>query len=301
MAPGETYIEARVAVTREQVAAVEALMESQGAVAVTLSDVADVPVLEPGVGETPLWPEVEVCGLYPSATSKVDLKAVLSLAPGVESADRVHVSALVTKDWVTAWRDQFGPMQFGPTLWIVPTEDEPPDPHATLIRLDPGLAFGTGTHPSTRLCLEWIETTDLVGKRVIDFGCGTGVLGIAAALRGAREVLCVDNDPQAVLAAAENARRNGVADRLQAISAEDYDGSEADVLLANILAGILIDLYPVLGKAVRPGGHLVMAGILAAQAEAVATRYRARYPDLRSAALDEWVRLCGRAEQRSDE
>lgn len=295
MMAAASFLEARVRVTREQVAAVEALMNGQGAMAVTLAEIGDHPVLEPAVGETPLWPEVEVRGLFEPGTPAERLRAVISLAPGVESRDRVALGPIADRDWVRAWMDRFGPLQFGHGLWIVPTHCQAPDPEATIVRLDPGLAFGTGTHPSTRLCLEWIDGADLRSARVVDFGCGSGILGIAAALRGAREVLAVDNDPQALLATAENARRNGMGDVIRTVAAEEFEALAADVVLANILAGTLIELAPVLGALVRPGGALVLAGILEAQAAAVAAAYADRFPAMQATPLEGWVCLSGRA------
>jgi len=292
------FIEVRASVARQQVAAVEALMEGQGALAVTLSDLEDVPVLEPAVGETPLWPNVVVCGLFVADFPVERLRRVLSLAPGLEDGDRVTAERLADRDWVTAWRAHFRPMRFGRSLWIIPSGFEPPDPSATLIHLDPGLAFGTGTHPSTQLCLEWLEAADLAGRSVIDFGCGTGVLGIAAALRGAGRVMCVDNDPQALAATRANAERNGVADRLDILPAEAYEGGRADVVLANILASTLIGLAPLLSGAVSPKGWLVLAGVLDEQADEVGAAYAERFRAFERSGREGWVRLCGRADGR---
>jgi len=285
------FIEVSVAVARQQVAVVEALMEGQGALAVTLSDRDDVPVLEPAVGETPLWPSVVVCGLFDAACPVDQLRRVLSLAPGLEGGAQVTAERLAGRDWVTAWREHFRPMRFGRSLWIIPSGFEAPDPTATLIHLDPGLAFGTGTHPSTQLCLEWIEAIQLTGRSVIDFGCGTGVLGIAAALRGAGPVLCVDNDPQALAATRDNAERNGVAGQIELQAADVFDGRQADVVLANILASTLIDLAPVLGQSVRAGGQLVLAGILEDQADQVMSAYADRFQRVALVAREGWVRL----------
>jgi ribosomal protein L11 methyltransferase len=296
MTPAEAYLEARVAVAQAQVAAVEALMEGQGALAVTLTDVADVPVLEPGVGETPLWPEVEVCGLFAADTQPQSLQAALSLAPGVETAARVRIAALAEQDWVRTWQAGLEPMRFGDDLWIVPSHLQAPDAGATVVRLDPGLAFGSGTHPSTRLCLEWIDGHDLKGRTVLDFGCGSGVLGIAAACKGAREVFCVDNDPQALVATRDNAGRNGVAERLRVMPPEALGPVRAEVVLANILSGTLIDLARELAGAVAPMGTLVLAGILTGQAEAVAAAFSERFPGMRETRLDEWASLVGKAQ-----
>lgn len=295
MTKREPWIEASVAVRRDQVPAVESLMAGQGAIAVTLTDLADHPVLEPAPGEAPLWPEVEVRGLFEGDVAAGQLRAALSLAPGVESGDRVALGSLEDRDWERLWMERFGPMRFGRGLWVVPTHHEPPRGDVTVVRLDPGLAFGSGTHPSTHLCLEWIDGADLDGAEVIDFGCGSGVLAIAAALKGARQVLAVDNDPQALLATAENAERNGVADRVRAVAPERVGDAAVDVVLANILAGTLVDLAPALGGRVRAGGMLVLAGILQDQADAVSAAYAGRFPVLRVSRREGWVRLAGQA------
>lgn len=289
------FLEVRVCVREAQASVTESLMLSQGALAVTLTDFADVPVLEPPVGETPLWPDVVVCGLFPAEASLDRLKSALSLVPGIESAGRVMVSGLHERDWSRAWQQGLEPMKFGRDLWIVPTHLGPPEPDATVIRLDPGLAFGSGTHPSTRLCLEWIDGQDLGGCEVLDFGCGSGVLAIAAALRGATRVTCVDNDPQALVATGRNAQVNGVADRVRLLPPEAVGLDTVDLVLANILSGTLIELAPVLGAAVRPGGWLVLAGVLQHQADAVSDAYATRFGPFERASHDEWVRLAGRA------
>ncbi len=188
--------------------------------------------------------------------------------------------------------DRFQPMKFGDHLWIVPTGTEIPwDENNIEIRLDPGLAFGTGTHPTTALCLEWLDGQDFSAKRVIDYGCGSGILGIAAALKGAERVVCVDNDPQALEATADNAARNGVTDKVQCLAPEAYSENSADFILANILAGPLVELAPVLLGGVKPGGTILLSGILQEQAEMVAGAYRADCQKICRHELDGWVRL----------
>lgn len=270
-------------------------MEEQGALAVTLSDLADVPVLEPPVGETPLWPEVVVSGLFPAETPLPTLKSALSLAPGVEAIDQIVVTGLENRDWSITWREGIEPMRFGQSLWIVPHHLEPPDPRATNLRLDPGLAFGSGTHPSTRLCLEWIDSREFGGLNVVDYGCGSGVLAVAVALKGAARVDGVDIDPQALVATRENAIANGVGDRVAVFLSEKLSADPADIVLANILSGTLIELAPKLGAKVRDGGWLVLAGILEHQAEAVMNAFGDRFPGWEQARHDDWVSLSARA------
>ncbi len=177
------------------------------------------------------------------------------------------------RDWERAWMDHFHPMRFGRRLWICPTGGEVTQTDAVIVDLDPGLAFGTGTHPTTALCLEWLDGHDLHGRTVIDFGCGSGVLAIAALKLGAARAIAVDHDPQAVLATRDNAARNGVADRIEVLHSDDFQAGQADLVMANILANILIDLAPTIAGLVAPGGDLVMSGILRDQADAVAQAY----------------------------
>ncbi|MGB5453648.1 MAG: 50S ribosomal protein L11 methyltransferase, partial [Sedimenticolaceae bacterium] len=202
---------------------------------------------------------------------------------------------LEDQDWERAWMERFQPMRFGRRLWIRPSGREVAQADAVIVDLDPGLAFGTGTHPTTALCLGWLDGHDLQGKTVIDFGCGSGVLAIAALKLGARQVIAVDHDPQAVLATRENAARNEVADRIEVVHSDEFSASEADIVVANILANILIDLAPHIRSLVKPGGHLVMSGILEAQSGAVMLAY-AEQLDIQPADIKaEWVLLHGRA------
>jgi ribosomal protein L11 methyltransferase len=183
-------------------------------------------------------------------------------------------------------------MKFGEHLWIVPSGMEIRHGADDIeIRLDPGLAFGTGSHPTTALCLEWLDQRQISGERVVDYGCGSGILGIAAALKGAAEVHCVDIDPQALEATAENAVRNGVAQRIECCLAEEFSGGETDVVLANILAAPLVSLAPVLTTFVRPAGALVLSGLLQEQKEQVAAAYLDDFELLDSKSLDGWLRV----------
>jgi ribosomal protein L11 methyltransferase len=192
--------------------------------------------------------------------------------------------------------DQFHPMRFGRRLWIYPWNIEPPadDADAIVVRLDPGLAFGTGTHPTTALCLEWLDARDLSGTTVIDYGCGSGVLAIAALKLGAARVVGVDNDPQALAASRDNAERNGVADRLALVAPDAFSEAPADVLVANILAGPLDELAPLFARCVKPGGELALSGILRGQETALLQRYAEWFEALQVEARDDWIRIAGR-------
>ncbi len=268
-------------------------LSAHGAAAVTFQDAADQPLFEPPPGATPLWGQTRVVGLF---AAEADVQAVVTalereLAPAPLPPWRLE--PLEDRDWVRAWMDDFAPMRFGERLWIVPGEMSPPAPDAVNIRLDPGLAFGTGTHPTTAMCLRWLDAHPPAGQTVTDYGCGSGVLAIAAARLGARRVIGVDTDPQALLATAENARRNTVADRVQAFLPDDAPAETADLLLANILADPLVELAPLLAHRVRPGGHLVLSGILADQATMVTEAYRPDFDLVRTETEDGWVCLTG--------
>ena len=268
----------------------ESLMLAQGALAVTLSEGSDVPMWEPDQGSPPSWEEVRLAGLFAAETDAGALCSALSLLP---LAAPPESRELADQAWERAWMERFQPMRFGRQLWIIPSGYAPPDPGAQLIHLDPGLAFGTGSHPTTRLCLEWLDGLPLEGLNVVDLGCGSGVLGIAAAIKGARHVLCIDNDPQAVEATLENARRNSVGDRITATTAPHMPAGQADVLVANILAGTLLELREPISLALRPGGLLALSGVLEEQREQVAEAYADDFGTLAHRQLDEWVLLHG--------
>ena len=286
-------------VSRQNAAVVENLLQNEPVLALTLTDDADDPVLEPGVGETPLWPSVCVTALFAGDTDAAPLAQMLSLVPGIDRPQQVIFRKFEDQQWERVWLDRFQPMQFGRGLWIVPGDGDAPATAEHVIRLDPGLAFGTGTHPTTRLCLQWIDGHDFDGLKVVDFGCGSGVLGIAAAIKGAAEVICVDNDPQALTATRDNAARNDVADKLAVLAPEQFkpamvDRDGADVVLANILAGPLVDLAPLLLESLRPGGALALSGILEEQADEVAAAYAATLTGVQKIVIDGWVLLTGR-------
>lgn len=289
-----SWLELSVRVSRQNAALVESLLENEPVLALTLTDDADDPVLEPGVGETPLWPAVCVTALFSGDTPLESLSRILSLVPGIDRPQQVTFRKFEDQQWERVWLDRFKPMQFGSDLWIVPGDQEAPSDAAHILRLDPGLAFGTGTHPTTRLCLQWMDSHDFQGLTVVDFGCGSGVLGIVAAIKGAGHVTCVDNDPQALVATRDNAERNRVTDKIQVFDPAQFKPIKADVVLANILAGPLIELAPHLLASLRPGGSVVLSGILKAQAEEVTEAYRAHIDDISITLDDGWVRLQGK-------
>lgn len=273
----------------------DALLES-GAVSVDVSDAragtpGEQPVFgEPGAAQPGAWPDNEVAALFPFDSDAVGAALQACAECGVRA--ELREDAVPDRDWVRLTREQFEPLHASPRLWIVPTWCEPPDPRALNLRLDPGLAFGTGSHPTTGLCLEWLDLHLPPGASVLDYGCGSGVLAIAACLLGAAEVRGVDIDPAAVTAGRANAAANGV--RVRFCGPDDLDARPAQVVLANILANPLRVLAPLLCNLVSPGGSVVLSGVLAAQAEEVVQAY-APWLDFQPAqAREDWVRLWGR-------
>jgi ribosomal protein L11 methyltransferase len=257
----------------------DALLEA-GAQAVTLSGAeSGSPILEPTPGKVPLWPHTRVTGLFAPQTDTEQTLNHLTALLG-SATDTAESCLIEDQDWVRAWLDHYRPMCFGSRLWVCPRGEYPPAevPNTITVNLDPGLAFGTGTHPSTALCLDWLgrEWADNArpeGQQIIDYGCGSGILGIAALKLGAAEAWAVDLDAQALRATEDNAERNGVAANLKALPPAELPDITADVVLANILAAPLTALAPLLATRVRPGGHIVLSGILDRQAESVASAY----------------------------
>jgi ribosomal protein L11 methyltransferase len=252
-------------------------------------------MLEPGPGETPLWQATRVTGLFAGDTDPDALRSAIDQALSTDSSRSLTLERLEDRDWERAWLDRFQPMRFGRRLWICPSGHRVDANDAVVIDLDPGMAFGTGTHPTTALCLAWLDGVELAGKTVIDFGCGSGVLAIAALKLGARHAIAVDHDPQAVMATRDNAIRNGVADRLEVLHSDDLESPQADLVLANILANILIALAPRIGALVAPGGRLVLSGILADQADTVAQAYAGAIDFAEPQYREEWALLEGSA------
>jgi ribosomal protein L11 methyltransferase len=279
------------------------LLEEAGARAVSLQDAEDHPLYEPDPGRTPLWHRVRVVGLFEAGTEPKPLMQRLARAMGQAMPPPWSAEHLEDRDWERAWMERFAPMRFGTRLWVCPGWRPVVDPEAVNIRLDPGLAFGTGTHPTTALCLEWLDLHMRPGWEVVDYGCGSGILALAAAKLGARRVWAVDNDPQALLACRENAERNQVDHLIEVADPTSFSGrhtAPADLVLANILAGPLIDLAPRLTGLVRPGGQLLLSGILEAQTREVQDAYRREFRIQPASLAEGWVRLEGRRPGASD-
>lgn len=272
---------------------VEDVFAQHGALAITLHDAGDDPVLEPQPGETPLWTDTCITGLFAADQNLEPLMNALKEKFELSSLPAWRTEDVADRVWEREWMRDFQPMRFGRRLMVIPKEFPAPDRDAIAIRLDPGLAFGTGTHPTTSLCLEWLDGLELVDQRVLDFGCGSGILAIGALLSGAARAVGVDIDPQAITASRENAQTNLVADRLSlTLDSEDAQGP-FDVLVANILAGPLIELAPTLLNKLRPGGRFALSGILESQADDVAAAFAAGTTLAAPAIADGWVRLSG--------
>jgi len=277
----------------QDVDAISDALHEQGAVAVTLRDAEDKPIFEPPVGTTPLWEQTQVTGLFDASR---DLQVVideLEAQFGQGFVVQWQQEELPEMDWERSWMDDFEPMQFGKRLWIVPSWHQAPDDSAANIQLDPGLAFGTGTHPTTALCLEWLDAHPPEGKLVIDYGCGSGILAIAALMLGAARAWGIDNDPQALVASGENAIKNHLEDRLELFRPEAMPGLQVDLVIANILANPLQELAPKLAQLVKPGGHIILSGILREQAEDLNQVYSQWFEMAPIVHKEDWVRLEG--------
>jgi ribosomal protein L11 methyltransferase len=264
-----------------------------GASAVTFADAADDPVLEPLPGEVRLWRDTTLTALFAHPADAPELARRLGQALNI-TPERIGARHVADRAWEREWLRDFHAMRFGERLWVCPHHEEVSAAHAVVLRLDPGLAFGTGTHASTALCLTWLDAHLTPGARVIDFGCGSGILAVAAALLGAAEVHAFDIDPQALSATAENAAANGVACRVQVHALPGTLPQATDVLLANILAGTLCGLAPQFAQGVTPGGAVVLAGILEPQVPEVTAAYTPWFDVSRFGARDGWAALSGR-------
>ncbi|MGR8935873.1 MAG: 50S ribosomal protein L11 methyltransferase [Gammaproteobacteria bacterium] len=282
-------------ITSEQIApAVADLFSELGALSVTYMDAADDPVYEPKPGETQIWRHTKVIALFDAEYDADSVKTAVNRRFADHSPESWQQEILQDQDWERSWMEYYQPMRFGKRLWVCPTGQERREAGCTCLILDPGLAFGTGTHPTTALCLEWLAEHDVAGKTVIDFGCGSGILAIAAVLLGAKEAHAVDIDPQALEATRDNALKNAVADKVYTYLPEQFRAFEADIVLANILANPLIELSAHLASLVKTDGMLVLSGILQSQAAAVGNAYGAHFALAEPVMREEWCRLDAR-------
>jgi ribosomal protein L11 methyltransferase len=294
------FLQLTLAIGSADPEAFEDALLALGASSITLEDAADDPVLEPAPGTTPLWPTVKMKALFAADAHRDTI--LLTLAQQLPSPlPPLSFEAIADRAWEREWLKDFRPMRFGQRLWICPAELRPPaseqlassDAQPIFIDLDPGLAFGTGTHPTTALCLEWLDGAGLAGKTLIDYGCGSGVLAIAALKLGAASVIAVDIDPQAITATVENARRNDLSDRIVACTVDQFRDTAADIVLANILAEPLEQLCARLAALVNNSGSIVLSGLLSSQAPRLASLYGAWFDMDPMTTREDWARLTG--------
>ncbi len=269
------------------------MLMANGAQAVTYRDGADTPIFEPRPGDVILWEHTLATGLF---DAEADIKAIianLKQSNVFDSDLQYKVDPLEDKDWEREWMDNFHPIRFGEQLWICPSWRDIPDPSAVNILLDPGMAFGTGTHPTTAMCLRWLDANPPKGKSTLDFGCGSGILGIAALLFNAKHAIGIDIDQQALIATKDNAARNGVINKFDVFLPSEQPQTQVDLVLANVLAGPLRELSDTILAFVKPGGQLVLSGILERQVGDVMAAYQ---PDITfdTPVIDgDWAMLSG--------
>ncbi len=276
-----SWLQIAINTTKEHADTAEDCLFSCGAQTVTLTDAADQAILEPGVNETPIWNEIIVTGLFDFDNTDIDSSKQILLSAISNNMEGIQYSAIAKmledKNWTRAWMDHYHPMQFGERLWIFPLHLDPPNPNAINLRLDPGLAFGTGTHPTTSLCLKWLDKNIKQQKTVLDYGCGSGILAIAACMLGASNADGVDIDPQALIATNSNAETNNVNLKISSYLPDEfqqkYSNTQYDTVMANILSGPLAELAPVLAKHTKTGGDIILSGILREQADTVLAAY----------------------------
>ena len=288
----DSWLQAQLEVPRESIASAEALLEALGALVSWTESANDEEILEPEPGAIPLWAEVRVTALFPADASRAviteALKADLSTATGA-----VSFSVVEDRDWDADWRRQLKPLRFGKRLWICPVGQACPAADGISVILEPGLAFGTGTHPTTAMCLSWLDSTPLTGAQVLDYGCGSGILAIAALALGADSCMGVDIDPQALLASRDNALRNACSEQLTLSMPADCPVRSYAVIVANILSGPLIRLAPELRELARSGTRIALSGILAGQSAEVVAVFTPWVQLERTAQQDDWVLLTG--------
>lgn len=289
------WLQIRVHTTPEYVPHLEDVLLDCGAMVVTFEDVHDDPVYEPELNTTPLWNHTKVTGLFEADADIDSIQPILDNAASMLGLSlEFKIEILEDKDWEREWMDSYHPIKFGERLWVCPSWREVPDESAVTLMLDPGLAFGTGTHPTTAMCLQWLDSIDCHNKTVIDYGCGSGILGIAALLLGADKMIGIDIDPQAVQATQANAERNQISPNRLEVKLPPYDSElQAQIVVANILAGPLAHLAPTIAALVEDNGLLALSGILASQAQEVVDAYSPWFRIDSITEHEEWVRIVG--------
>jgi len=287
------WIQIRIPATKTTADAISDYLVEAGSASVTFMDSDNNPVYEPKPGEVIFWAQTTIIGLFDASHDMQLVIDHLQEKPELKDNFNYKIEQLEDKDWEREWMENFHPIKFGERLWICPSWRDVPDPSAVNVMLDPGLAFGTGTHATTSLCLKWLESLDLTDKTVVDFGCGSGILGIAAIKLGAKRVIGIDIDQQALDASLDNAQRNGVKDQLEVYLPENQPEFKADVVVANILAAPLRELHQVILGLGKSGAEFALSGILEDQAQSVCDVYQTLC-DLAPVEIDgEWVRVSG--------
>lgn len=290
-----SWLQLQVETTADSVERIEDCVMELGAVVVTLRDAHDDPVFEPELGTTPLWREVQLTALFNADMDQKLLLEQLQDQWPIGIPFLYQFNYLADENWERKWMDQFHAMRFGQQLYICPSWEKVEDPNAVIVELDPGLAFGTGTHPTTRLCLEWLADHPPVGLDVIDYGCGSGILAIAALKLGAKSVVGVDHDLQALTATAENATRNRItSEKLKIAVPEEKLNTKFDLILANILANPLCTLSSTFAELIKPDGKIILSGILKEQQDLIIAAYESWFEIIEIKAQDEWLRIVGK-------
>jgi len=291
-----SWLQIAINTTKNHVAAAEDCLFAAGAQTVTLTDAADQPILEPGPDETPIWNSVIITGLFDFKDNQQDLlDTIKHCLSGITFTYNTEI--LEDQNWTRAWMEHFHAMPFGQRLWVCPLHIEPPEPEAINLRLDPGLAFGTGTHPTTSLCLRWLDKNIKDQNTLLDYGCGSGILAIAACMLGINQADGVDIDPQALIATVDNAETNQVKEKIKTFLPDDFQkqcsGTQYDIVVANILSGPLAELAPMLASHTKTNGHVVLSGILKEQAKSLIETYSEYFKMDAPEFEEDWVLLHG--------
>jgi ribosomal protein L11 methyltransferase len=288
-----SWLQVSLDVSESEAPLLEWLFENLGALSVTLGDAADQPLLESPPESQQLWPHTRVTALFEGEQDQQWIEQTLTASLNKQWVAKMSWERIEDRIWERVWLDHFKPMRFGKRLWIYPSNEHIEQADCVVVQLDPGLAFGTGTHPTTALCLEWLECQPLQGKHLVDYGCGSGILAIAALKLGAASAIAIDHDHQALQASRENAEKNGVTHQLMTCLPEKVPTQSAEILVANILAAPLIELAPQLLKMIQPGGRLALSGILEEQYQQVADHYRSSIHLDPIQQREEWVLISG--------
>ncbi len=295
MSESPSWLQLICTTTKKHHQVIEDKMENAGALSITWQDAKDTPVLEPLPGEQLLWDDLIITALFEKDTDLSALSDNLNENKSSWDIKKITIEVLEDQDWERVWMKDFHPIQFGEKLWIYPSNyeipAENPNDH-TYIHLDPGLAFGTGTHPTTALCLEWLDQNPPKDLTAVDYGCGSGILAVAAIKLGATHINATDIDPQALTATKDNMLRNGIPSKsISCYLPDDCPSDAKDLVLTNILCGPLIELFPVISSLTRSGGALVLSGLLEEQQTDLIETYSASFTNFEVKTLDGWIRI----------